>query len=102
MSVWGLGLSGKFIGLTVRPPVVGSGDNQTANSQCEHTRGCLGNCHVEMLLHAIDTAEEEAHAHHQQQVGQHTADEGGLHNKSLALDQRDNCDDQFDGVTKRC
>jgi len=55
-----------------------------------------------MLLHAIDTAEEEAHAHHQQQVGQHTADEGGLHNKSLALDQRDNCDDQFDGVTKRC
>jgi hypothetical protein len=99
LSICVLEVKGELVGLTIRPLVVGSGDDQTANSQCEHTRGCLGNCDVEMLLHAIDTAEQETHAHHQQQVGQHTADEGGLHDKGLALDQSDDCDNQLDGVT---
>lgn len=79
--------------------MVGSGDDQTANGQCEHTHGCLGNCYVEILLYARDTAEEKAHAHHQEQVGQNTSDERGLHDEGFALDQCDDCDDQFDGVT---
>lgn len=85
--------------LTIRPLVVGSGNNQTANSQCEHTRSCLGNCHVEILLYARDTTEEKGHAHDQEQVGQNASDERGLHNEGFALDQRDDCNDQLDGVT---
>jgi hypothetical protein len=59
---------GAELGLTVRPPVVGSRDDQTADSQCQHTRSCLGNCHIEMLLHTINAAQEEAHAQDQKQV----------------------------------
>lgn len=62
-------------GLTVRPAVVCSGNNQTADGQCEQTRGSLGYSHVEVLLLAVDTTKEETHAQHQQQVRQHTADE---------------------------
>ena len=52
-----------------------------------------------MLFEAVDAAEEKAHAHDQQQIGQHTANEGGLDNDDLLLHQRDDGDDQFDGVT---
>ena len=85
--------------LTIGPPVVGSRDDQTADGQCQHTRGRLGNCNVEVLLHTVDSAEEEAHAHDQQQIGQHTSNEGGLYNKGLVLDQSDDCNNQFDGIT---
>lgn len=87
--------------LTVRPPVVGGGNDQTAHSQCQHTRGSLGDCHVEVLLHTIDSTEEEAHTHHQQQVGQHTTNEGGLYNKCLVLDQSDDCNNQLNSITAK-
>jgi hypothetical protein len=42
---------------------------------------------VEVLLQAVETTEEKAHAHDQEEVGQHTADQGCLHNEHLIIDQ---------------
>lgn len=86
--------------LTFRPLVERSGNDQATDCQGEETGRCLGNDDVEVLLHAVDTAEEEAHAQDKQQVGQNTADQRGLHNDDLVLDQGDDGDDQFDGVTE--
>lgn len=84
-----------------RPLVEGSRDDQAAYRQREQTGCCLRHDDVEVLLHAVDAAGEETHAQHQQQVGKHTSDERGLHDEDLVLDQGNDGDDQFDGVTGR-
>lgn len=77
-----------------------SGNDQATDCQGEKTGRGLGNDNVKVLLHAVDTASEEAHAHDKQQVGQDTADQRGLHNDDLVLDQGDDGDNQFDGITE--
>lgn len=78
-----------------------SGNDQATDCQGEKTGRCLGNDDVEVLLHAVDTAEEKAHSQDKQQVGQNTANQRGLHNDDLVLDQGNDGDDQFDGITER-
>lgn len=86
---------------TRRPGVEGSGDDQTAHGEREQTGSCLRDDNVEVLFQAVDTPEEETHAHDQQQVGQHTTDERSLDNDNLSLHERDDSDDKFDGITTR-
>lgn len=84
---------------TTGPVVECSWDDQTGDGQCEKRCCCLRNGHVEVLFHAVDTAEEETHSQDEEQVGQHTADQRGLHNENLIVDESEDGDDQFDGVT---
>lgn len=86
---------------TIGPCVEGSRNDQTADSQSEQTGGSLRHNNVEMLLHSIDSTEEEAHAHDQQQVRQHTPNERSLYDKDLLLHQCENGDDQLDSITRR-
>lgn len=53
------------------------------------------------MLRIFDAAGEEAHAENEQQVTQDGPEEGRLHDLQLALDERDDGDDQLDGVTER-
>lgn len=53
-----------------------------------------------MLLDTVDATEKKAHSHDQKQVRQHTANERGLYDNDLLLDQCQNSNNQLDGVTK--
>lgn len=70
-----------------------SGNDQTGYSEGKQTSCCLGDDDVKVLFHAVDAAEEETHAHDEEQVGEHGADEGGLHDDHLFLDESDDGDD---------
>lgn len=83
------------------PLVEGSRDDQAAYRQRQQTGCGLRHDDVEVLLLAVEATGEETHAQHQQQIGKHTPDERGLHDEDLVLDQGDDGDDQFDGVTGR-
>jgi hypothetical protein len=48
---------------------------------------------VEMLFHAVDSAEEETHSHDEEQIRQHTADQRGLDDDDFLLDQGNDGDD---------
>jgi hypothetical protein len=71
----------------------GGGDDQTADGEGEERGGGLGHGDVEVLLLSADAAEEEAHAHYQQQIGEHGSNERCLDDEDFALDQSDDADD---------
>jgi hypothetical protein len=78
----------------------GGRDDEGANGHGEHTGGGLGDGDVEVLSNTVDATKEEAHAQNQKQVGEHTADQRGLHNQDLVLLQSDDTDNQFSSVTE--
>lgn len=79
--------------------VKNGGDNDSGHGEGEETGGRLGNGGVEVLLLTAQAAEKEAHAHDEQQVGEDTADEGGLDNDNLLVNQRNDGNNELDGVT---
>lgn len=82
-------------------PVERSRDDQTGYRQSQQTGCRLRDDGVEVLFQTVDTTKEETHAHDQQQIGEHAADERGLDDEDLIVDQGDDGDDQFDGVAAR-
>lgn len=71
----------------------GGRDDQRSNRDSKHTGSSLGDGDVEVLGDAVDTTKEEAHTQDEKQVGEHTSDQGCLHNENLVLSQSDDTDD---------
>ena len=74
-------------------------NDKTPDTQRQQTRCCLSNCSVEELLDPFETPEKEGHAHDKQQIRQDTADQGGLNDDNLVLDESNHRNDQFNRVT---
>ncbi|KAH6607600.1 hypothetical protein Trco_003913 [Trichoderma cornu-damae] len=92
---------GHVIGGRVGGGVEDGGDDDGGGRQGQHGGGGLGHDGVEVLLRAAQAAEEEAEAHDQQQVGEDGADERGLDNGNLVVDEGDDGDDELDGIAER-
>lgn len=75
-------------------------NDQTGHSQGQKTGCSLRNNFIELLFNSVDTAKEKAHSHNQEQVGQHTSNQGSLHNGDFVVDEGDDADDQLDCVAK--
>lgn len=85
---------------SVCPDAEDGGDNDGGDSKSKKRSGSLCDGRVEVLLSAAKTAKEETEAHDEQQVGEDGADEGGLDNDVIPLDESNNGDNQLDSVTK--
>lgn len=77
-------------------------DDDTADGQGKEGGGGLRDGLVEVLLLPAQAAEEEAHAHDEEEVGEDAAYEGGLHDHDLALGECDDGHDHLDSVTRGC
>ena len=74
-------------------------DDDTSYRQSEERSSGLSNGLVEELLGAAETTEEETHSEDEEEVGEDTADEGGLDDEDFVVGESDDCDDHFDGVS---
>jgi hypothetical protein len=77
-----------------------SRDDKASNGERKKTSCGLSDNFVEFLIHTIHTTKEETHAHDQEQIRQNTADQRGLDDEHLVLDEGKNRDDQFDCISK--
>lgn len=76
------------------------------NCECDATErhdrsASLGRRLLERVFAPKQPTGDKAHAQHQQDVAQDRADQTGLHDPQLTLDQRNDTDDQLDSVAKR-
>lgn len=76
------------------------GDDDGGNGQGEEGGGRLSDGGVEVLLGTAQAAKEEAESHDEQQVGQDGADERGLDDDNLTLDESEDGDDELDSIAK--
>lgn len=75
-------------------------DNDGSDGKSEKRGSGLRDGGVEELLFAAKTTEEEAEAHDEQQVGEDGSDERGLDDFDFVVGERNDGNDEFDGVAK--
>lgn len=79
----------------------GRGQQKAHHAETEQASAHLSDSAVVDLFLEAQTTEQESHAHDQQQVRQDGAQQRCLHDSDLVLHQRDDENDQLDGVTER-
>ncbi len=101
------GLLVVLVGLVEHAVQRGGEDHRGRGERHERARRLRGALREALLpaaavgaAHVVDAAEEEAHAEDEQQVGQDGPQHRGLHDLDLAGAQRDDADDELDGVSK--
>lgn len=97
-----------LLGLVGATVLLVTGDGGVQSRRDDERGGCdshqrrHGRCDglVEAALLLADAASQEAAAEHEQDVGEDTAQHAGLNNANLALLERNNADNQLDGIAK--
>ncbi|KAJ8566818.1 hypothetical protein ON010_g6302 [Phytophthora cinnamomi] len=89
-----------FLRLVVREVEDVAGQQHGERGQHEQRRVGAGTHGVERVFLVAHAAGDEGAAQHEQQVGQHGADERALHHVDLARLEREDGDDHLDGVAE--
>lgn len=81
--------------------LVETGWNDDTSYRESEKRSCgLSDCLVEELLCAAKSSEEETHSKDEKEIGEDTANEGGLHHQYFIVCKSDDCYDHLDGVSE--
>lgn len=75
-------------------------DNDGGDGEGEQRSGGLGDCGIEELLGATETAKEETKAHDEKQIGEDRSNQRGLYNFHFVIGKSDNGNDELNSVAK--